>query len=376
MKLEYIFIKKKDDFCQNEDQFKNYLSTNIQIAFIDNVLEVNKKKFEYKIGMFEVPESKEIGFRMTIIANQGQESEQVIALESVDTIITRINDKINIFQINTIWDDVSMYYGRKLYPAITEVESLLRQIIYIFMLEKVGINWIKEQTPGEVKKEIDNTKQKNKIDDFSNSNALMYTDFKTLGWFLFEKYPLKSDFQKLIRQLRDEKNIDRKKLVELLELYEFKSNWDRYFADAIQVDDLENKWKKLYEYRNKVAHTKKIVKKEFDNASNIITEVKNAFIASIEHIKSIDMTAEEMDAVEEVVEQIITPSSKPVSTRYTLFDLYDNKDIIIDNLRTVMTKLSEYTKTVAEKTQYLQNVSHEIYSNDMKKSIEAMNKGL
>ncbi|BFQ95215.1 hypothetical protein [Enterococcus cecorum] len=309
MKIEYMLVKGKDDYCQTVDQFNSLRSSNTRVVLKDHTFEADHRSVDYSVEMYEVESSKETLFKVTFDVKQEKEEEQILALESADNVLRRINEKIKAFQINTIWDDVSMYYGRKLYPAIIEVEALLRQIIYLFMMKNVGSKWLKEQSPEEVKKSIKSTLEKNNQSSYPDTDALIYADFVTLGWFFFSKYSLKSDYQTLIKKFRENENMEAEKLTELLDQYESKSNWDRYFADTIAVDDLSDKWNKLYGFRNQVAHTKKITKTDYNAACAIIDELKPAFLQSLQLINTISMTVEESEAVEEVAEQTIAPKT-------------------------------------------------------------------
>ena len=161
MNLEFLFIKTKDDFCQNINQFKSLLSSNTRLVLKDNSLEADHLELSYKIVMYDVTASREVIFHLYLEAKQKEEENQVLALEKAESLLKRINDQVGVFQINTIRDDVSLYYGEKLYPLIAKVEMVVRQIIYLFMLKNVGSKWSKEQSPDDVKKAILNTVGKN-----------------------------------------------------------------------------------------------------------------------------------------------------------------------------------------------------------------------
>lgn len=324
MRIRYLLVKSKDDFCQNIEQFKNLLSVNSRITIDEENIRVSQKDVRYKIEMHEIEEVREIVFQLTLEAEQGKEEDRVCALESVEGVLRRINEELGLFQINTIWDDVSMYYGRKLYPMMTEIESLLREIIYLFMIKNVGSKWLKEQSPKEVKDAIQKTLSKNQITaSYPDTDALIYADFITLGYFFFSKYPLKSDYQRMIQDLKKKENYTEEKLNEIIEQYESKSNWERYFADKITIEGLSEKWGKLYEYRNKVAHTKKIVKRDYEEARKIIDELKPAFQKCLNHLDTADiaMTEAESEAIEDVAEKTIAPRIR--------YDHPDMKDDII-----------------------------------------------
>lgn len=78
--------------------------------------------------------------------------KECFRLEKFDSLIHRINEECgNQFKINTIWDDVSIYYSQKLYPAMIEIENVLRKLIYRFMIKTVGSSWFSYSTPLSVK---------------------------------------------------------------------------------------------------------------------------------------------------------------------------------------------------------------------------------
>lgn len=355
MKIKYLLVKKKNDFCQNIEQFKSLLSVNARMTMDENNIKVGQKEVGYKIEMHEIEEAKEIVFQLTLDAEQDKEEDQVGALESVEGVLRRINDEIGLFQINTILDEVSMYYGKKLYPLMIEVESLLREIIYLFMIKNVGSKWFKEQSPKDVKESIQKTSSKNQIKGLDPlTDALLYADFITLGNFFFSEYPLKSDYKHLVQNLKKEENRTNEKLNEMVEQYESKSNWERYFADKIIVEGLANKWDKLYEYRNKVAHTRKIAKNDYDEAKKIIDELKPAFQKCLEHldVENIEMTEAESKAIEDVAEKTIASR-----IRYEYPDIADSIFLhnnyymtaqgIIDLKNGILTKRKEdYEKTL------------------------------
>ena len=125
MKIEYLLIKPNNDFCSNEEQFICLLKSNKRIAIDNEHIKLSKCSFDYTLKSSEVnwKKNKEI-----------------------------INEECgNQFKINTIWDDVSIYYSQKLYPAMIEIENVLRKLIYRFMIKTVGSSWFSYSTPLSVK---------------------------------------------------------------------------------------------------------------------------------------------------------------------------------------------------------------------------------
>lgn len=299
MKIEYIFTKKKDDFCNNKAGFIDYLKSNVRISFGDDFITIDKKKFSYKLSENTVDKSNEIVFHLTIEPYTKKSKEkQIEELESANDVLQRINEKYSMFCICTIWDDVSIYYAEALYAPIEQLENQLRKIIYLFMINNVGSTWIEQNIPDQVRESIDNTKKKcaTTYDD----NILYYADFIVLGRFFFTKYPLNNDYQKLIGKLKKEENQTKEKLNELIEQFDSKSNWERYFADKINIENLESKWQTLYGYRNNVAHSKCIRKKDYQEALTLIEELKKAFDECLKIVDDVEISVEQSEAVEKV----------------------------------------------------------------------------
>lgn len=150
MKIEYLLIKPNNDFCSNEEQFICLLKSNKRIAIDNEHIKLSKCSFDYTLKSSEVnwKKNKEIVFYLTVCT----EEKNVSKLEEFDSLIHRINEECGSqFKINTIWDDVSIYYSQKLYPAMIEIENVLRKLIYRFMIKTVGSSWFSYSTPLSVK---------------------------------------------------------------------------------------------------------------------------------------------------------------------------------------------------------------------------------
>ena len=196
---------------------------------------------------------------------------------------------------------------------MVEVENLLRKLIYRFMIKTAGSAWFENTVPDAVKEAIKSTAGKNKMEELPSEDQLYLADFIQLGWFFFEKYTTKPLNQKSIQELRrivDNENAREDKLETFLETYEAKSNWERYFAEKIEVENLYDKWLELYDYRNRVAHAKRMKSKEFNTAQALISELKTAFGECLDHIDDVEMTEEEAEAVQEVAKETISRPQK------------------------------------------------------------------
>lgn len=313
MKTEYLLIKRKDDFCNTNDQFINHLLTNTRITVNGNTICFSNKELTYSLSVSEVHTkgNKETLFYF-IISVSNEDEESALLLESFDDLLHRICDEQ--FDINTIWDDTSIFYAKRLYPQIIEVENLLRKIIYRFMMKTAGKDWFKGYVPKEVKESVGRVQEKNNPRK-TDSDQLSYADFIQLGYLFFNRYTLKPFTIECMQELKrlvseDDKPMDKEKVRLFLENYEGKSNWDRYFSEKIDVDKLEEKWGKLYKYRNQVAHTRRMRKAEYEDAVSIIGELKPAFHSCLEKIDSIQLTEEQSEAAQEYARETVAKSQR------------------------------------------------------------------
>lgn len=332
MKIEYIFIKQKDDYFVTDEMFQHFLDSNNRIKFEDDEIIFEGKTLEYTLKSADVEKSNEKVFHFTVEI-QGNEEEQADLIEKFDSLVREINERKGMqFSINMIWNDVSLYYCKKLYPEILKVENTLRKIIYLFMLKTVGSKWIDEGAPEIFKTSINNVIEKNhKKREEINEEWLTYADFITLGYFFTAPYSLKTDVKDLFKELRQyertnirdngakkadgENKIKNKKEKQLTadiirrmsDEYEPKNNWERYFSDKLNIkskNKFSEDWSSLYDIRNKVAHGKPINKQDFIKADELIKLYTKSFEECIEIIDTLEITAEEAKAVEAVAQTI------------------------------------------------------------------------
>lgn len=339
MKIEYVFVKSLDEYCTSKEQFCNFLCSNKRIRFKKMGEEISEKRMllldeyelEYRLEHILVEKSQECGFHLLIeIAENGDEQADI--LELFDRIVREINKKNgNQFSINTIWNDASAYYGKKLYPEIIKIEGMLRKIIYLFMLKTVGSKWFSESTPEKFKISIESVIEKNnKPINEINSDWLTYADFITLIYFFTAPYSLKSNIKELFEELElyvtedklqnKNQNNDKKVLTaeivnKLSDEFKPKNNWERYFSDKLTIKSqkkFSEDWSSLYDIRNKVAHGKPIHKEDYNKAICLIEKYCCAFDECIGIIDTLEITSEEAKAVEDIAQQVISKEPKEI----------------------------------------------------------------
>ena len=96
MKIEYIFIKQKDEYCVSQEMFRNFLCINKRIEFKNekdnksDIIIFDGQELEYNLESTEVEKSNEMIFYL-MIEVQGDGEAQAGILEDFDSLIKEIN---------------------------------------------------------------------------------------------------------------------------------------------------------------------------------------------------------------------------------------------------------------------------------------------
>ncbi len=303
MKIEYILTKKEDDFCDSVERFKNLLSTNSRITFENSKIKFSNVALDYSIKTEKIQNKKERIFQLVFISNNSDESRSVKHLEKIDKLFKRIIRESGIkFKLNTIWDEVSQYYCKSCYPRINEIENLMRKLIFRFMIKNIGSDWVKKSFPQKLRENIEKIAEKNEAKGLLE-NSLYEADFIQLIEFIFIPYPKNRDINKLFEMINAAEKLDD---LEKAKEFQPKSNWERYFSSIIQIDDLEDKWRKLYKYRNKVAHNKPLTKDDNKNIVSISEEIKKALSKVLDGLDDIVVDNSDKEMISEVAKDSIS----------------------------------------------------------------------
>lgn len=304
MRIEYLFLKEKDEICSSKEEFIHFLCSNGRITVDKKIIKFENTDINYTISNENVKGlAKEIVFHLTIETTVEKKQN----LEEFDSVLRRMNDKCDhLFYIYTIWNDVATDYLERLYPKIIEIEHLLRKIIYLLMIKSVGSSWIEKGTPKEVKEKIEETAKRSHVEQFIE-DQLEYADFIQLGNFLFTPYSMNSDMQHLIGELKKakEEKESGNRIDKIISQYESKSNWERYFSEKINIEGLEEKWQKMYSFRNIVAHAKQISRQDYNDAQKLVNELRIAFIDCLNSVDNVALNKEQTEAIQEVAKETI-----------------------------------------------------------------------
>lgn len=287
--VEYLVIIRENNIkCSNIKTFNNLLQTDANISISKNKLSYKDKEFEYEVKFGKIKNTEENYFHLTFKSSKEQIDDFTSLLKAIKSILY-IADKTP----QILYDGISLHYSHLAYPHIFEIENLMRKLITKFMLTNVGIDWISNRIPKDVK---DSINQSNK-----DSTFLHNVDFIQLKSFLFsENYP--SHKENLIQKLKKAKDLSELNLEEIKELLP-NSNWERYFSQIVDIskEKLSNKWDDLYELRCRIAHNRVFNRYDYDKVKELTEELRSIILKVINNLDKIDISEQERDDITDII---------------------------------------------------------------------------
>lgn len=312
---EYLIILDQEktkgfsSLCNTEERFNEFLCSNRNLKISGEKIEHNNNKYSYSVKKGGVNEGGQIFFYLTTSCEDVKGiNKYKDYLKELKTALT--NDNLII---ETLRDDISFYYCQQAYSLIHTIENLMRKFITYFMVTNIGTNWVEESSPEQIKQALAKSKRKQSID------ILQQLDFIHLGNFLFKSYnneDISTLFEK-IKSLDDsKKSVD----IDLVKSYLPKSNWEKYFRNKVDCDDsyLKSRWEKIYDLRNKVAHTSTFSESDYNNLSKMVQEVKTKLETAFNKIDSLDLKQEEKNSISENISASVASSNITKTEAYEL----------------------------------------------------------
>lgn len=258
-----MILNKKSSLGKTPAAYKKTLEATDEIEFLDNSILFNKLAFDFYIS--EHGTNKDTYF-IKIVLNDVNDENLMVFSKLLRT-IKKISHENNLGSVQIIWDDISKYYSTLAYPIIHEIENLMRKLITKFMLNNVGLSWVKNSIPEEFARSLDKSKKQSNNDIQDEHNIMYQVDFIQLSNFLFNAYR-ELDISELIKKLAplSFEQLDIKTFAEIKKIIP-QTNWDKYFKSSISVnsDTIITDWKTLYDLRCCVAHNRDFTKKNLDD---------------------------------------------------------------------------------------------------------------
>jgi hypothetical protein len=295
MKLEYLIpIDSKKSNLSTVETFKHNLQVIDEIKIHKNFMVFkNTIQFPFNISKGEISSTKHIFFELKIEIDEANDLKEVHEfIRKLKSILFNISPNMQI-----LYDGVSKFYSVKAYPLIYEVENLMRKLITKFMIANVGVDWIKNEVPDDLK---------NGIRTPNRDKTFLYNfDFIQLKSLLFsEKYNRnKEELISKIKSIKKESEIDIEELKSLLPT----SNWEKYFSKKLKISskDLSDKWQELYDLRCLIAHNRTFSKDNYDIVEKLVEEIKPHISSAIKNLDEVKVESIDFnDLIQDVILQL------------------------------------------------------------------------
>lgn len=159
-----------------------------------------------------------------------------------------------------LWDDVSKYYSKELFPLLSHYERRLREIIYFTLIQASEYQWYQQTFPEDLDKKI---KERNNNIKVIENSLEEFTFYEYKEYLFKETWPY--DMEKRIEELKEmiqSEQQDKEEIAKIILNLEKKSLWERYFDLEIGFN-LEENLGRVRKIRNTVMHHKKITYNDF-----------------------------------------------------------------------------------------------------------------
>lgn len=141
MTQEYIFISQSSNSISDIDAFNAFLASIPKIQIKDDEIIFLGKELAFHSSKYKV--NKQNIFSMDV-SLQGDDKDNAETLELFDSgLYSTVVNNADQFTLISVQDDISAFYAKELYPQISDLERLLRKVVYIVMIRTLGDSWFK-----------------------------------------------------------------------------------------------------------------------------------------------------------------------------------------------------------------------------------------
>lgn len=267
--------------------------------------------------------------------NQGIEQ-----LQKIDDAICKSQNQ-RYYTVIKSFDGISDALCEKLYKKFSSFEREMRQLILLVLTKAFGTAWRNETVPEDMLKSL----KQNAHGNISLSDTLEQMDLATLEQFLFEKR--ECDYKALIEETLSEDQLSsmtKEDICQLIDESRARSLWKRNFEFIGSEEKWSEKIHEIHEYRNKVAHCKKITHEEYAWVNKKLNRLNNDILNAIDEMQDKDFT--DVSAID-VLGSFAIIASKLANSTLANYDFSS----AFEGLRTALQRLTEpITRTYNEST--------------------------
>jgi len=293
MKIEFLIQLKKDANAKKNFRYKlkevlNCCFTNVTKDTFEFTEKNENLYLSYNINQYKITTSDEQGdicFFSVETDMNGRKAARALDIAS-ELLTAKINEGADKFSIMLLYDERSKYFSIKAYPYFCEFETKLRCLVLKILTKSFGVLWAKTTLTPDVKKTLIERLRGSDYNKIAQE-AIFEMDYNLLHSFLFAGYRSVQPEDVVDIHLSNDRILDLnindiKRIVEQARL---KSNWERYFEKEVIVPELDIKLEEIREDRNRIAHNKKYVEKDYIKDRSIINCLCKQFDEAIEKIE-------------------------------------------------------------------------------------------
>lgn len=272
LKLLFLHKNKNIDIKELKNDFSSVFKIKNNEFFYRDI--------NYKFDIVKAQESNNIVFSIST-TKSGNNLENAILIEDIKNAVKKGEHRKN-YRIITIYDDSSRYFCDKATVIISKFERVLRQFIYLTVIQAYEGKWVEKTISKEIEK---SHKEKGINQKHYIENALEEFSFFDYINYLFNESEEWSNEEVIetckVEIKKQNPNINRIK--EILEKSVKRSLWDRLFYNyniKLEKEDLEI----IRLSRNKVMHNKDFSSSEFNSIKILLKKLTKALEKEIINI--------------------------------------------------------------------------------------------
>ena len=240
---------------------------------------------------------------LDVTVNGSSKAKIIKCLEYIQDAL--LNSGIREYYIDIVsYDAISEYYCNKIYPKLNELERNLRKLLFNTYIVNFRSNYysttVREELQNKIKKGIGDipSEEVERIKNTYKANSRKEaTDIERLQMFfyslelgdikdlLFTKTWTEADENNKKEFLgihSDLSSLTDEELRVAFEEYVPKSDWNRFFASKIDVEDIEKVLDSIRKYRNCIAHSKFLHRSDYIECRSLMNRLNAAVLKAIE----------------------------------------------------------------------------------------------
>lgn len=206
------------------------------------------------------------------------------------------------------YDSVSQYYCNLLYPKLNELERVLRKLLFNVYVVNLGKDYYQLTISEDIQNKAKANIQAKKNKEETRLKQFFYSmEFSDVQNALFTRQWTKKDDEDRKRFLASHANLSKLSDEELRAamMTAPKSDWDRFFADKMEEENISELIEKVRKYRNQIAHCKIISRVECETCSTAIEELIEALKKAITVTEEEDFARKNTEALREAARSFI-----------------------------------------------------------------------